>query len=155
MQKSYVSHSELDTKKIASRLKADVRELLKVKNPVFIGLKGTLGTGKSTFVRGFIESWLQNKDHAHIVSPTYNIIKTYEDVVHIDCFRIKSIDQILEAGLDEYLKKASVIFVEWPELLGSGIDLYFKIDYIVELQFDEAPERRSISIQQIPFPQMA
>jgi tRNA threonylcarbamoyladenosine biosynthesis protein TsaE len=67
-------------------------------------LKGDLGSGKTTFCKGFA-SGLGFKDE--ILSPTYSILNEYQvngkNLYHFDLYRLKSINEFIEIGGLEYL----------------------------------------------------
>ena len=77
---------------------------------------GGLGTGKTTFIQA-LGSGLGVE--VPITSPTYTIINHYPGgrlpLFHVDCFRIKSEDELREIGLEELFSGSGVVCVEWPE----------------------------------------
>ena len=77
-------------------------------------LKGELGAGKTTFVRGVVES-LGVADP--VKSPTFNLIQLFETrppVMHADLYRLKSADGV---GIEEYFED-HLSLIEWPDRLG-------------------------------------
>jgi tRNA threonylcarbamoyl adenosine modification protein YjeE len=80
-------------------------------------LKGDLGAGKSTFARAFIRA-LAAGQCFDIPSPTFTLVQTYDEtriaVAHADLYRIASVEELGELGLDELLT-THVLAVEWPE----------------------------------------
>lgn len=90
-----------------------------------ISLKGELGAGKTTFVKGIAK---QMGIKEVVTSPTYTIIKEYEKkLCHIDAYRVFKED----IGLDYYIKNNYLIFIEWAENLEDiNFDYEIKIDYI-------------------------
>ena len=82
-------------------------------------LSGPLGAGKTTFVRGYLESI---RHDGPVRSPTFNLIQVFDTVppvVHADLYRVASGAGI---GLEDYFG-THVCLIEWPERLGSGVDL--------------------------------
>ncbi|MBI3512258.1 MAG: tRNA (adenosine(37)-N6)-threonylcarbamoyltransferase complex ATPase subunit type 1 TsaE [Bacteroidetes bacterium] len=78
---------------------------------------GELGAGKTTFIKAVCEQ-LGVKDV--MSSPSFSIVNEYRDkknipVYHIDLYRIKSIDEAMNAGVEEYLYSGNYCFIEWPE----------------------------------------
>ena len=84
-------------------------------------LKGDLGSGKTTFCKGFA-SGLGFKDE--ILSPTYSILNEYQfngkNLYHFDLYRLKSINEFMEIGGLEYLdSQTSISLIEWPNLISN------------------------------------
>ena len=55
-----------------------------------------------------------------VTSPTYAIIQEYyfektDIIYHIDMYRIKNIDEAIEAGVEDCLMSGKLCMVEWPE----------------------------------------
>ena len=107
-------------------------------------LKGDLGSGKTTFSKGFSKG-LGFDDV--ILSPTYPILNEYnsndKSLYHFDLYRLKSMVEFLEIGGLEYLNSYKAItLVEWPELI-ENIDMINKI----EIEFEHISENeRSITV---------
>ena len=95
-----------------------------------IGLVGELGTGKTTFTRGFAAGAGVGKD-AWVRSPTFTLINEYQGrlaVYHIDLYRIGKTEEIAALNLREYLYSAGVSLIEWFEYLPAGeVDEYLEI----------------------------
>jgi tRNA threonylcarbamoyladenosine biosynthesis protein TsaE len=74
-------------------------------------LEGSLGAGKTTFVRGLLESLGVT---APVRSPTFNLIQTFDTnppVMHADLYRVSSHEGI---GLEDYLE-THLCLIEWPD----------------------------------------
>jgi len=81
-------------------------------------LKGDLGAGKTTFIQELARH-MNVIDHTS--SPSYALINEYitatgEKIYHFDLFRIKTISEALDIGMEEYLDSGSYCFIEWPEV---------------------------------------
>lgn len=85
------------------------------KTAVVIGLSGNLGGGKTTFLQGFAkELGIKEK----ILSPTFVVQKRFGNFYHIDCYRLKNYEDILELGWKEIIKNPkNIVAVEWPEII--------------------------------------
>lgn len=101
--------TENDTRLLAEKLAKIAR-----KGDVF-ALFGTLGAGKSTFSRYFIQC-LTNAEE--IPSPTFTLLQTYDallfEIYHYDMYRLKSPEEAFELGIEESFY-SGVNLVEWPE----------------------------------------
>lgn len=86
-----------------------------------IGLRGTLGAGKSTLTRGMLSA-LGFTEEAP--SPSFAIIQPYAPpevtlpLAHVDLYRIEDMSEVPELALDEYLADGALV-IEWPERLGA------------------------------------
>ncbi|RLC48964.1 MAG: tRNA (adenosine(37)-N6)-threonylcarbamoyltransferase complex ATPase subunit type 1 TsaE [Candidatus Cloacimonadota bacterium] len=107
----YISHSLADTEKIAEELSA------KLQPGSIITLSGKLGTGKTCFVQMIAKQFGVN---GYINSPSYTILNQYQGrytIYHLDFYRLDSLEQILEIGIDEIIYGQGITFIEWPELI--------------------------------------
>ncbi len=88
-----------------------------------IGLYGDLGSGKTTFTQN-VAKLLGIKDF--VTSPTYVIEKKYpikyknfENLIHIDLYRIESSKELLHLDWEEIISNPkNLILIEWPEKIG-------------------------------------
>ena len=101
-----------------------------------IALRGDLGTGKTTLVRGALESLGVTSG---VRSPTYTLIEYYEfvplSIAHLDLYRLADGEELEYLGYRDYLNPATVCFIEWPERAEgylSNIGLEIRIDYDVD-----------------------
>ncbi|MBS1724853.1 MAG: tRNA (adenosine(37)-N6)-threonylcarbamoyltransferase complex ATPase subunit type 1 TsaE [Armatimonadetes bacterium] len=81
-------------------------------------LSGDLGAGKTTFVRGYLESLGISEP---VRSPTFNLLQVFATeppVLHADLYRVKSAEGI---GLEDYLDSHACL-IEWPDRLHGLID---------------------------------
>ncbi|WP_277111187.1 tRNA (adenosine(37)-N6)-threonylcarbamoyltransferase complex ATPase subunit type 1 TsaE [Chryseobacterium taklimakanense] len=80
-------------------------------------LKGNLGAGKTTFTQFLLKN-LGSTDE--VSSPTYAIVNEYRtpkgNVFHFDLYRMKSVGEVYDIGMDEYLDNAFLCIIEWPEI---------------------------------------
>ncbi len=98
-----------------------------------IALVGGLGAGKTTLVRGLVQSVHPRET---VPSPTYTLIQTYElnglTLWHCDLYRLEHPDEAYELGLIDAMGE-DVCVIEWPDHLGS---LLPKDALGVEIKFD-------------------
>ena len=81
-------------------------------------LRGELGTGKTTFVRGACRALGVD---GPVTSPTFTIGHRYRGAVpvsHLDLYRFEDMSDAEWGDLEPYFDDA-VVFVEWPEA-GAG-----------------------------------
>ena len=95
---------------------------------------GDLGSGKTTFTKGFAAGLGFSNE---VQSPTYPILNEYTNsdnfIYHFDLYRLKSLSEFLEIGGIEYLSSTNgICIIEWPELIDSfDIENKFKIFFKV------------------------
>lgn len=81
-----------------------------------IALSGDLGAGKTQFVKGLARGLGIS---ARVHSPTFSLVNIYSGgrlpLFHLDLYRLDTREQILSAGLEEYLSPAGVAVIEWAE----------------------------------------
>ena len=92
---------------------------------LLIGLSGDLGAGKTQLVKGLARGLGIT---GRISSPTFALMNEYPNgrlaLIHLDLYRLDSANQVVAAGLEQYLiNPAGVTVVEWIERwLGDGAD---------------------------------
>ena len=94
---------------------SDFHKLLNLGTNNIIFLSGDIGSGKTTFVKSFIQSFSKK----NVSSPTFSIINEYKIgshlIYHYDLYRIKKDKELFEIGIDEYFSEEAIHFIEWPE----------------------------------------
>ena len=78
---------------------------------------GEMGAGKTTFIKAFSKLLGVNDTMS---SPTFSLVNEYQitqnqKVFHFDVYRIKSEDEALDMGIEEYLYSGNWCFIEWSE----------------------------------------
>src|SRR5699024_7875493 len=85
------------------------------------------GAGKTTLIKSLAKQ-LGVTDT--ISSPTFSLVNehitaTGEKFYHFDLYRLNSLEEALDIGIEDYLDSDAWIFIEWPEriipLLATGI----------------------------------
>lgn len=76
-----------------------------------------MGAGKTTFISELCKI-LGAEDEAS--SPTFSIVNEYavpgeKPVFHFDFYRIETVEELLDMGLDDYWDSGAVCLMEWPE----------------------------------------
>ena len=80
-------------------------------------LAGGLGAGKTCLARGIAMGL--GADGARVSSPTFVLAQEYGGRIpmyHLDLYRLKSDDEVEDAGLDEYIGCDGATVIEWPEV---------------------------------------
>jgi len=128
------------------------KKLARIINPgITISLIGDLGTGKTTFTKGFA-SQMGIKDH--VTSPTFKLISEYQGkkykLNHIDAYRMNGPEDFLNIGGEEYLiSKNSITIIEWGDLLNDILPL--KTIRVNFERIKSPKESRKIEISGIKF----
>jgi len=80
---------------------------------------GPMGAGKTTFIRALVRALGVNDDEAS--SPSFSIINEYrsdttaELIYHFDLYRLESVEEALEIGVEDYFDSGALCLLEWPE----------------------------------------
>lgn len=87
-------------------------------------LRGDLGAGKSALARAAIGAALEDPE-VEIPSPSYTLVNIYEiargQIWHADLYRLSGdAEELEQLGLDDAIG-AALVFIEWPERLGSTV----------------------------------
>ena len=81
----------------------------------FIAMRGEMGVGKTSFVRGFASYF----NIRGVKSPTYSIVNEHKgdgiSIFHFDMYRVESEDDLLSIGYYDYLSRRGYSIVEWSE----------------------------------------
>jgi len=100
-------------------------------------LKGNLGAGKTTFTQ-FLLKKFESEDE--VSSPTYAIVNEYHTpkgtVFHFDLYRMKSIEEVYDIGMEEYLDNAFLCIIEWPEIYEEDLKDFPHHDITIENKGD-------------------
>lgn len=84
-----------------------------------LALQGDLGAGKTTLVRAIAAAWGVAEEA--VSSPTFALCNLYDGdtvrIAHLDLYRLGQTDDVVDAGLDEWLGAPDVVcLVEWPDV---------------------------------------
>jgi len=86
--------------------------------PKIVLLRGDLGAGKTTLVKGIAEGF-QAASEEDVTSPTFTLVHEYRgpraNLYHIDLYRIDTPRQLETLGLDDLVSANSILLIEWGE----------------------------------------
>ena len=133
MERSIRSYSPKDTQKIGRRIGT------KAQSGDVLLLVGDLGAGKTTLTQGIL--WgLGGTEYAR--SPTFVLVNEYParlTMYHMDLYRLNSIEEIEDLGLDEYLYGNDLCVVEWADKAPG----YFPVNHaVIQLEVIDDQTRR-------------
>ena len=133
MERSIRSDSPKDTHKIGRRIGT------KAQSGDVLLLVGDLGAGKTTLTQGIL--WgLGGTEYAR--SPTFVLVNEYParlTMYHMDLYRLNSIEEIEDLGLDEYLYGTDLCVVEWADKAPG----YFPVNHaVIQLEVIDDQTRR-------------
>jgi tRNA threonylcarbamoyladenosine biosynthesis protein TsaE len=91
---------------------------------------GNLGAGKTTLIKSLAKA--MNIDDK-VQSPTFSLVNQYDqEIYHFDCYRLNSLNEALDFGMEEYLESDKYCWIEWPEKVESILPkpyIEIKIEY--------------------------
>lgn len=84
-----------------------------------IVLRGNLGAGKTTLVKGIAEGF-RAAPQENVTSPTFNLVHEYRGssvtIFHIDLYRIDTQRELMTLGIDDLRSEpGAILLVEWGE----------------------------------------
>src|SRR5208282_6267045 len=105
---TFISHSPAETESLGETFGRAA------KCGLVIALSGELGAGKTQLVKGIARGLGIT---ARVHSPTFTLVNEYVGgrlwLFHLDLYRLESREQILAAGLEEFLQPDGVAVIEW------------------------------------------
>ena len=112
MTRGFLTHSAEETIALGRSL----AEMLKP--PKIVLLRGELGAGKTTLVKGIAEGFHAALEE-DVTSPTFTLIHEYRGpqaiLYHIDLYRVDTPRQLETLGIDDLIAEDSVLLIEWGE----------------------------------------
>jgi tRNA threonylcarbamoyladenosine biosynthesis protein TsaE len=96
------------------------KELLEqIGNKKVVAFYAEMGSGKTTLISAVLRAMGIESPEG---SPTYSLVNSYEspyygEVMHFDVYRLNSLEEALDAGVEELLYSGAVCFVEWAEII--------------------------------------
>ena len=106
------------SRSVVQTLSIGRRIALKLLGGEVILLSGPLGAGKTALAKGIAKGL--GIDQTKIISPTFVLLRIHKGkylLNHFDLYRLKTCQDILSLGFDEYLYSDAITLIEWPERL--------------------------------------
>lgn len=101
--------------------------------------EGEMGAGKTTFINALCRALGVEEDVTG--SPTFSIINEYrsdttaELIYHFDLYRIESLEQAFDIGVEDYLDSGALCLIEWPDRIDDILP-----DDTVRVKIDVLPD---------------
>ncbi|MBL7943166.1 MAG: tRNA (adenosine(37)-N6)-threonylcarbamoyltransferase complex ATPase subunit type 1 TsaE [Flavobacteriales bacterium] len=94
-------------------------------------LYGEMGAGKTTFVRAVCRVL----GAGEASSPTFSLVNEYSlpgggRIFHLDLYRLKSLAEALDIGIEEYLAGDATLFIEWPGLIENLVENAVRVEIV-------------------------
>ncbi|MDF3029045.1 MAG: hypothetical protein K0S23_3352 [Fluviicola sp.] len=96
------------------------KELLEyIGNRKVVAFYAEMGSGKTTLISAILRAMGIESPEG---SPTYSLVNSYEsayfgEVMHFDVYRLNSLEEAMDAGVEELLYSGAYCFVEWAEIV--------------------------------------
>jgi len=138
--KEHTTGSPEETVELGRQLASQLRA------PMLVLLRGELGAGKTTLVKGIAEGFHAAKQE-DVTSPTFTLVHEYRaakvTLFHIDLYRIDTQKELDTLALDDLMNDDSILLIEWGEKFAR-----FREERDVEIAIERAAENeRRISIK--------
>ncbi len=112
MTSDTITHSAEETIAFGRKLAAELSP------PLIVLLRGDLGAGKTTLVKGIAEGFGAARAE-DVTSPTFTLVHEYRGphttLYHIDLYRVDTQRDLETLGLDDFLAPNSILLIEWGE----------------------------------------
>jgi len=108
----FTTHSAEETTALGRKLAS------KMLPPKLVLLRGALGAGKTTLVKG-IAAGFGAATEDEVTSPTFTLVHEYRGptatLYHIDLYRVDTQRELETLGLDDLMTENSILLIEWGE----------------------------------------
>jgi len=127
-----------DSPETTRRLGAALARMLRAGDVV--ALVGELGAGKTEFVRGMVGGLGGSE---RVSSPTFVIATSYDTrptLYHLDAYRLRSAEELVDAGAADFLDAGCIVVVEWAD----RVEGFFAGGHVRVRILHEGPARRRL-----------
>ena len=107
----------METAYALSELKPIAQQIIaQWKHPILL-LEAPMGAGKTTLIKALCSELGVMQA---VSSPTFSLVNSYQDsegktLYHFDLYRLNSLEEALDIGIEEYLDSGARCMIEWPE----------------------------------------
>lgn len=104
-----------------------------------VALHGEMGAGKTTFINALCKELGVETDPT--TSPTFALVNEYrsdttaELIYHFDLYRLESLDEAIDMGIEDYLDCGALCLIEWPDIIDPMLP-----DDTIDLHITENPD---------------
>ncbi len=109
------------------------------KNNKIWTFNGEMGAGKTTLIKSICAT-LGVIDE--VSSPTFSMVNEYktkkgETVFHFDFYRIKSLSEAYDLGIEDYFDSGNICLIEWPSMIEEILQNETTFNIFIELKNSE------------------
>ncbi|MBO4905773.1 MAG: tRNA (adenosine(37)-N6)-threonylcarbamoyltransferase complex ATPase subunit type 1 TsaE [Bacteroidaceae bacterium] len=115
----------------------------------WFAFNGDMGAGKTTFIRALCKVLGVEET---VTSPSFAIVNEYQithpasataphRVFHFDFYRLRTTDDVLSLGIDEYFTDDAYCFMEWPQIAEAFLP---EETVLVSITYDETTQARTL-----------
>lgn len=107
----------METAYALSELKPIAQQIIaQWKHPILL-LEAPMGAGKTTLIKALCSELGVMQA---VSSPTFSLVNSYQDsegktLYHFDLYRLNSLEEAMDIGIEEYLDSGARCMIEWPE----------------------------------------
>lgn len=108
---------------------------------------GAMGAGKTTFISALARFLGVEEDMAN--SPSFSIVNEYrsdttaELIYHFDLYRLETLEEAMDIGIDDYFDSGALCLLEWPERIE---DMLPDDTVRVDIAVDEVSDARTLTV---------